>query len=579
MAEDYSNYLTPEQLQALSGIGSLGSMNILGGADTSATQPYRTFVAPLSNKGNPTSKLGGNQIVVYENQPVRLVDNRTGTVAYEGTGYEAAQKAIELGQDLSNTYGRKASWNIQTLDPYANSYVNVATEKKNKSLLGKIGSVVGTALPLAVSFIPGIGQLATGLQVAIGAGAGAAGSALRGDNILKGALMGGLTSAGGQLLKGPISSGLNVSGKVASGIGSGIGATAGGLATGQSLQDSLLGGVASGGLSYLGSELRSSMQGAKPNTSGIGGGDVPSGDIIVTGTRPISIAAPSVQTSSKAPERQPISSDELVITGTRPVSILPPSFGGTPIVENAPVEPNDRQDMTDKQMEEIFGLAPGGTGLSTKDWIRLGLLAPSLIKGIAGGGSDGAMLTPDRSAVITNPLGRTQITPGESGAGLGAYGFDPFSYGQATGNQPGEYAFFTPANLTPIIQAPTTSRPVVIAKAEGGYIDYAEGGEMNDDMVKHLVEYRKGGGHDGDGPVKGIGSGQEDKIPAWLSDGEYVWSAQDVADLGDGSGDEGIRRLDKMRQLVRKRAGRKDVKKIAKPQKGIEHLLAAVGGK
>lgn len=107
----------------------------------------------------------------------------------------------------------------------------------------------------------------------------------------------------------------------------------------------------------------------------------------------------------------------------------------------------------------------------------------------------------------------------------------------------------------------------------------AEGGEVEDDMVKHLLEYRKGGGHYGPGHVKGIGSGQEDKIPAWLSDGEYVWSAQDVADLGDGSTDEGVRRLDKMRQMVRKRAGRKDVKKIAKPQRGIEDMLKAVGGR
>jgi hypothetical protein len=106
----------------------------------------------------------------------------------------------------------------------------------------------------------------------------------------------------------------------------------------------------------------------------------------------------------------------------------------------------------------------------------------------------------------------------------------------------------------------------------------AEGGEVDDDMVKHLIAYRKGGGHMGPGQVKGIGSGQDDKIPAWLSDGEYVWSAQDVADLGDGSTDEGVRRLDKMRQMVRKGAGRKDVKKIAKPQRGIEDMLKAVGG-
>lgn len=109
--------------------------------------------------------------------------------------------------------------------------------------------------------------------------------------------------------------------------------------------------------------------------------------------------------------------------------------------------------------------------------------------------------------------------------------------------------------------------------------EFAEGGEVEgDDMVAHLIAYHKNGGHQGPGRVKGIGSGQDDKIPAWLSDGEYVWSAQDVADLGDGSTDEGVRRLDKMRQMVRKQAGRKDVKKIAKPQHGIDKMLKAVGG-
>ena len=54
--------------------------------------------------------------------------------------------------------------------------------------------------------------------------------------------------------------------------------------------------------------------------------------------------------------------------------------------------------------------------------------------------------------------------------------------------------------------------------------------------------------------------------------------AQDVADLGDGSTNEGVRRLDKMRKMVRAQAGRKNVKSIAKPQKGIDHMLKAVGG-
>jgi hypothetical protein len=78
------------------------------------------------------------------------------------------------------------------------------------------------------------------------------------------------------------------------------------------------------------------------------------------------------------------------------------------------------------------------------------------------------------------------------------------------------------------------------------------------------------------GPVKGIGGGQDDKIPALLSDGEYVISAQDVSDLGDGSNEEGARRLDEMRKLIRKGAGRKNIKSIAKPQKDVKSLLRAV---
>jgi hypothetical protein len=77
------------------------------------------------------------------------------------------------------------------------------------------------------------------------------------------------------------------------------------------------------------------------------------------------------------------------------------------------------------------------------------------------------------------------------------------------------------------------------------------------------------------GPIRGIGGGQDDKIPALLSDGEYVVSAQDVSDLGDGSNKEGARRLDEMRKLIRKRAGRKNIRSIAKPQKNVKSLMRA----
>jgi hypothetical protein len=200
----------------------------------------------------------------------------------------------------------------------------------------------------------------------------------------------------------------------------------------------------------------------------------------------------------------------------------------------------------------------------------VGAVAP-LLPLLGGGDGDGSSGDGNSGPGLTlNPNVLTPTVTAETvSAAGGRYPYTPTTYGIAGGDQETEYEFFTRSRANPV------ATPVTTPAAAPGR---KEGGEINDDMVKHLVEYRKGGGHQGPGKVTGIGSGQEDLIPAWLSDGEYVWSAQDVADLGDGSTDEGVRRLDKMRQMVRRQAGRKDVKKIAKPQKGIDKMLKAVGG-
>lgn len=57
--------------------------------------------------------------------------------------------------------------------------------------------------------------------------------------------------------------------------------------------------------------------------------------------------------------------------------------------------------------------------------------------------------------------------------------------------------------------------------------------------------------------VKGPGTGRSDDIPARLSDGEYVFDAETVALLGDGSTDEGARRLDALRTKLRMHKGKK----------------------
>lgn len=298
----------------LSGLNSLYGMNFgsnfggggAGGGIFQADPNIQYIGAPKSNKGNPTSKTGGNTFAVRVDQPVRLVDHRTNQVVFEGTGFDAARKATELGQGLTNQFGRKANYSIQTADPSGN-YSTVAYEKKNKSTLGKIGSVAGTVLPLAMipltmGMSAPLAGLSTAGKIALGAGLGGLGSGLKGDNILKGAAMGGLSAAGGQLLGpvlGPVG---NMGLRAGTAIGTGLGATAGGLATGQSLKNSLLGGVASGALSYVTPDIVKGLginQAPSASTStGAGtGGDAavyggPNAEIIVNATP--SISTPNV---------------------------------------------------------------------------------------------------------------------------------------------------------------------------------------------------------------------------------------------------------------------------------------------
>jgi hypothetical protein len=52
--------------------------------------------------------------------------------------------------------------------------------------------------------------------------------------------------------------------------------------------------------------------------------------------------------------------------------------------------------------------------------------------------------------------------------------------------------------------------------------------------------------------VEGRGDGQSDDIPAMLADGEYVFDADTVAALGNGSSKAGALQLDKMREAIRK---------------------------
>lgn len=78
---------------------------------------------------------------------------------------------------------------------------------------------------------------------------------------------------------------------------------------------------------------------------------------------------------------------------------------------------------------------------------------------------------------------------------------------------------------------------------------YTYGGDTP--RTSNLPGYAEGGY-----AVGGPGDGRDDKIPAMLSDGEYVMDAETVALLGNGSPKAGADMLDKFRVNVRKHKGR-----------------------
>ena len=78
--------------------------------------------------------------------------------------------------------------------------------------------------------------------------------------------------------------------------------------------------------------------------------------------------------------------------------------------------------------------------------------------------------------------------------------------------------------------------------------------------------------------VKGEGHGREDRIQALLSDGEYVFDAETVSMLGNGSSDAGAKKLDEMRERIRKhKAGGLARGKMSPDAKDASHYLKMAG--
>ena len=125
-----------------------------------------------------------------------------------------------------------------------------------------------------------------------------------------------------------------------------------------------------------------------------------------------------------------------------------------------------------------------------------------------------------------------------------------------------EPSFYTYGTVVDPMQMMTNSQGM----AQGGM---AHGG-LHVPTVEGRHDYRAGS------RVMGEGDGQSDDIPAMLADGEYVFDADTVAQLGNGSSKAGSDMLDKFREEIRAHKRSAPVDKIPPASKSpLQYLKQA----
>lgn len=487
-----------------------------------------------TTKANPTGFVSVNPNAQY-----RLVNERgKNAIVASGTGEQGLQSAFAVAQRLSAEQGKKANWKLEVLDPATGKWAVQADDDPKGNVLGKIADF---ALPIAASFIPGVGPV-------LGAALGSAASSVAQGRSLKDTLLrAGLTAGTAGLLDktgasdaigGALSSALGTSAASGAGgalagsaAGAGIlgaaGAQLAGLAPGIIVRGALnsglssaLGGAAGAALgSAAGGALSGAVNGSpqtpdsrpvteegqidviggRPTVSG-GGGALPVGALLPA-SPPVSTPVTPVQTPDLSPE--------IVVERDR----LPTGFD-TPI----PPLPLINTPATPVQTPNVQ--SPDGKGIDVIEALRAAGLLTGLLGGAVGGGAGTQGVIPPGFGLPIGTGGGLPapnipgLTPGTAGQ-RDMSGTDWYRYGYGPAQ-----SFF---NYVPQ-GAPNTSK---------AYTGYAEGG------------------------VAGVGTGRSDEIPALLSDGEYIIDAETVALLGDGSTKAGADRLDAFRVNIRKHKGQK----------------------
>lgn len=504
---------------------------------------------------------------------VRGSDPYTKVGLFPGTNYvlfdKAANKILAQGSDeaaLKNIYdtinntlvpeGRHADWRLyQTStekpttslygepeyiagkDGQPGTYYNtIAGDYPNKSLLGGIASV---ALPVLGSFLlPGLG---TGLGAAEAGALGAAGGsalagALNGESvgdILKGAaLSGGLSYGAGALL--------------GSGSGQGILGKMGGVPGGPM---SAAGAAAEGAVDTTPIVVTGSKAALSPAAlAGIvaGAGGVALGSGLGGGTAAGTGTAAGGTTSSAAGTTGAASETPITVTGAT-------TAHGVTAADLAAATGLTTAEAANLIADNTAAAAPKSTLSKIADALQIGGLATGLLGGAASSSGTGAKIP---AGLFGSSSGTGGTLPAPNLPGLTGTGATPKSAADLGMTSPIDwyrYGYGPERNF--FSNAPQN------IPASTAYTGYE--GPLNTTPSKAMTGFAEGGSahggysHGGSSfAVGGPGDGRDDKIPAMLSDGEYVMDAETVAMLGNGSNKAGAKALDRFRVNIRKQKGR-----------------------
>jgi hypothetical protein len=367
-----------------------------------------------------------------------------------------------MAQGFTDTGGNKADWELKTkLGPDAD-YVTVGKDAADVS--GLMGAFINYGIPIAMT--AALGPVGLAQTVAAGAVGGGLSQALQGASI-------------GDIAKTAGISGLTAGAMQASGATDALRGALGGAGSSPQLSDAFNAARGAGGA------LTGGLSGAGLGGIGNAAGSL-ADEILVTAARqapsaalPVSAAITGIAGPALAEASRQIAAEqaapEIVAEASRIPPAIPPAavipavaaipaiagIGGSPttvepeiVAEASRIPPSEFQGplpipAASLNPVEIPTINPAETPaikkpLTLQDYIRYGLGASSLAQGIGGLlgiGNDGNVgagiggFNPNMGTVSYQPLNRVRNAPT----------FDPFTYGQAGGNQPAEFRFFQPS--------------------------------------------------------------------------------------------------------------------------------------